>query len=490
MSVVAKSFSWSTAMPARHRVQAGLMVFLVLHAVPAPAADAPVWLRDIDAGKAEAKATNKDLFLLFTGVGWCKPCMDFDAKVLKQSAFLNEVRKTYTLVELDHTFGETPAEKARQAKFATWEKEYLVNAFPTVVLADAAGTPYAVMTGGEDEVPLMLKWVAKARVVREHRDREFAAAAQGAERAAALHRGIQAIAGQLGTFEERRDDPVLSYYQGQVAEIARLDTGGTIRKVYDDRRVERDRSVAAQAVFDRLRKFDEDKDYRGAIAFLDAALKTETNRGRQLKLERSRVAFLDRDQQYDDVLRSVRKILGRNDLTGDEKYELMFHETATLMRLGRVEEGIAVFDRCIADADTPEKRLRRLDWKAELIPVETHRNLKMAAWRVVRTEAPQGSDKWQNATFFLADDARKAGRPREALTLYHEIQAVGPFAICMIRIAECHLDLGEASQAREWIERAEAEAAKLKVSSRQGDQQTAGRIEEFIKKVRERLKAQ
>ena len=367
-------------------------------------ADPLIWLRGLESAKVETRASGKDLFLLFTGVGWCQPCMDFDRKVLKQPAFLDQVRKEYALVEFDHTFGDTPAEKDRQSRFAVLEKKYLINAFPTVVLADSGGTPYAVMTGYEGDVPAMLDWIAKAGSPGPA-DREF--------RAGRLHQGIQAVAGLLATLEERGDDPVLVYYKDKIAEIARLDAGGA-GKVYDDRRAARDRRLAEQAVFDRVRKFDEAKDYRGAVAFLDEALKTATDRAMRSRLEHVRVNCLERDHRDEEALASVRESLRRTELTADERYQFMFHEAANLFRLGRVDAGIAVWDRCIAAADTPEKRVRRLDWKASMIPIKTHRELKMAAWRACRTEAPRGSDQWMTATYFLADDARKAGRTRRA----------------------------------------------------------------------------
>jgi thioredoxin-related protein len=466
-------------MTGRLKSVASLAVIGLL-AAPVGAADATVWLREFDPAQADARANGKDLFLLFTGVGWCQPCMQFDKKVLTQPAFLDSVRKQFTLVEFDHTVGDTPAEKEQRARLEPLEKRYLIHAFPTVVLTDAAGTPYAVMTGYESlEVQVTLDWIAKARAGRELRDREF-----GAGR---LHEGIQAVAKLLGTLEERQDDPVLVYYKDQVAEIARLDAAGA-GKAYDDRRTARDRWAAEHAVFDRLRKFDEANDYRGAIAFIDEALKNATDPAKRFRLERTRINFLERDNQSEEALRSVRQLLGRTGLSADDRYHLMFRETANLMRLGRVEEGIAVYDRCIADADTPEKRVRRLDWKASMIPIKSHRELKMAAWRACRAEAPRGGDEWLSATHFLADDARKAGRPHEALALFQEEMAVDPSAWTMTFLAECHMDLGEPDKAREWIAKAEADTAKQKASPRQGDQQLAGRVEKRIKDLRERLK--
>jgi tetratricopeptide (TPR) repeat protein len=470
------------------RYHLACVVLLGLLAVQAQAADAPVWLRDLDAGKADAKVAGKDVFLLFTGVGWCQPCMDFDRKVLKQPAFMGQVRKSYTLVEFDHTFGDTPAEKDRQARFAVLEKQYLVNAFPTLVLADAAGMPYAVMTGYESEVPAMLEWIGKARTARDLRDREFQAAAEGAERATHLHNGIQAVAGLLGTLDERHDDPVLVYYKDQVAEITRLDAGGA-GKAYDDRRAARDRWLSDRTLIARLEKFGEASDWKGAIAYLDDTLKSTTDQASRFRLVRMRAGYLERESRYEEALRVWRDMLSRPGLSGDEQYQMHFREAHCLMKLGRVEEGIEVWDRCIAAADTPEKKVRRLDWKAQSIPIKTHHDLKMAAWRACRAEAPRGSDQWTTATYFLADDARKAGRPREALTLFQEELAVDPSGWTMTHVAECHVDLGDPGRAREWLDRAEAEIAKLKASPRQGDQQLAARVEKRITELRERLKA-
>lgn len=464
---------------------------VLLSLLPAPmfAADAPVWLREVEPAKADAKAPGRDLFLLFTGVGWCVPCMEFDQKVLKQTAFLEAARKNYTLVEFDHTFGETPAEKDRKAWLEALEKRYLVNAFPTVVLADSSGMPYAVSTGGELEMPKMLEWMATARAARDRRDSEFRAA-NGADYAARLHQGIQAVAGLFGTLDERGDDPVLVYYKDQIDEIGRLDKDGTIRKAYDARRAERDSWAASQAVYKRLREFDAANDYAGAIKFIDESLKATTDPAQRFRLERTRINFLERDNQDEEALRSARRLLEQTNLTTDERYNMKFHEAANLFRLGKVNEGVAVWDKLVADADTPEKRVRRLHWKASMIPLKTHRELKMAAWTICRAEAPKGSDHWLTATFFLADDARKAGKPRDALALFHEELDADQSDWCRTFIAECHLDLGESDKAREWLEKAEAGAAKAKASPREGDRQMAGRVEARIKELRSRLKSE
>jgi thioredoxin-related protein len=471
------------------RYQLGCVVLLGLCAAPANATDAPVWLRDLEAGKADAKAAGMDMFLLFTGVGWCQPCMVFDRKVLKQPAFLDEARKTFTLIELDCTYGDTPAEKERKSRLESLQKKYLVNGVPTVVLTDAAGMPYGVLTGYEGEVAEMLAWISKARQGRDLRDREFkaASAADGPERVKRLHKGISAVADLLGTLEERQDDAVLVYYKEQVAEIARLDAAGETRKVYDSRRAARDRRETEWAVFGRLDKLYAAKDWRGAVGFIDESLKTVTDRTVRHRLERARISYLELDDRREEALASARRSLGRDGLTADERYEFMFTEARNLFRLGRADEGIALWDRLIAAADSLETRIRRLDWKAQMIPLKTHHDQKMTAWQALRDAAPRGGDEWVNATYQLADDARKAGRPKKALALFHEELAAEASAWTMTQIAECHIDLGEPAKAREWLDRAEGDTAKLKSSPRQGDRQQADQAEKRIKELREKL---
>ena len=102
--------------------------------------------------------------------------------------------------------------------------------FPTVVLADADGLPYAIWTGylsgdwrdagsGDDQA------VQTARTLRD-RNFRLATATTGRERAEHLHQGITAVAGLPGSLDDRGDDPVLVFYKPQVEEIRKADGDG------------------------------------------------------------------------------------------------------------------------------------------------------------------------------------------------------------------------------------------------------------------------
>ncbi len=174
-----------------------------LFAGASSAEEEAVWLRDLDAAKQEAKASHREILIVFTGKGWCVPCQLLEREVLTQPAFERRVRGDYVLVELDFTFGATKEEEARELRFRNLQERYLVRGFPTVVLADADGVPYAIGTGYSQGIGVTpsLVMIKLAQTARALRDRNFrlATATTGRERAEHLHQGITAVAGLLGS---------------------------------------------------------------------------------------------------------------------------------------------------------------------------------------------------------------------------------------------------------------------------------------------------
>src|SRR5262249_9210311 len=160
---------------------------------------------------------------------------------------------------LDFTFGDTKEDKAREARYRKLQEKYLVRAFPTVVLADADGVPYAIQAGYAKGtgVTTSLAMIRLAQFATEQRDRSFkqAAAAAGAERAGSLHKGIQSVAPLLGSIDDRGDDPVLVFYQTHVQDILKASTTNA-RAEYEARQKQRDKWFAREAVFFKLRDFD------------------------------------------------------------------------------------------------------------------------------------------------------------------------------------------------------------------------------------------
>jgi thioredoxin-related protein len=434
------------------------------------AGEEAVWLCDLDAAQKEAKSSHKDILIVFTGKGWCFPCQLLEREVLTQPAFVSRVRGDYVLVELDFTFGAMKEEEARELRFRNLQEMYLVRGFPTVVLTDADGVPYAIGTGYSQGIGVTpsLVLIKLAQTARALRDRNFrlATATTSRERAEHLHQGITAVAGLLGSLEERGDDPVLAFYKPQVEEIRKADgTGaGNVWRRYEARRGERDQWVAREAVFSRLKEFDA-KDYRGAIAYLDEQIKKPGDRDLQWRLETTRQVYLEWDHQHEKALTTARRLLQRHDLSEKDREMLLDREDYNLHNLGRIDELLAHYERRIAAArGDARKTLTLLREKAQWISHDDRPEQAQAAWRAYRAAAKPGSEAWLEATEGLAKELRKAGQHRAALELLGECLKANKAGDVLLDAAESHLALGEKEQAQACLNKVEAAARSLENS--------------------------
>jgi thioredoxin-related protein len=461
-----------------------------LFAGASPAEEKAVWLGDLDAAKQEAKRSHRDLLIVFTGKGWCYPCQLLDREVLSQPAFVKSAQGDYVLVEFDCTYGDTKEDKARARRDRRLQERYLVHGFPTVILADADGVPYAMRTGYArgTGVTASLAMIRLSQLARAQRDGSFrlAAAATGRERAEHLHRGITAVAGLLGSLEERGDDPVLVFYKPQVEEIRQADGAGTgkVWGRYEARRKERDRWVAREAVFSKLKDFDA-KDYRGAIAYLDEQIKKAGDRDLQWRLETTRQVYLEWDQQHDKALTNARRLLQRPDLSDKDREMLLDREAYNLHNLGRIDDLLDQYDRRIAAArgDT-RKTLTLLRERAQWLHYYDRPKQAEAAWRAYRAATQPGSEEWLLATQGLAGQLRKAGQHRAALELVDECLKVNKAAGLLLDAAESHLALGEQERARACLDEAEAAARPLASSRSELDAKIFAAIQHRLKALR------
>ncbi len=454
----------------------------------------PTWTRDLDGAKKEAATSKKDLLIVFTGRGWCIHCDLQEREVFQQAAFLEQAKRDFVLVELNFTFGDTPEEKARESQYQKLQEKYHVRAFPSVVLADADGVPFAIQSGyvKGTGVTKSLAAIRRAGEAKAQRDRNFklAAASTGLERAEYLHKGVQAVAGLLGSMDARGDDPVLIFYQARVQDILKADTtdAGTVRAQYEARQKTRDAWVAREAVFAKVREFNATKDYRGAIKYLDGQLKATDDRDLLWRMERARQTYLEWDGQYEEALKNVRRLSERPGLSDRDREWLLDREAYSLSNLGRVDELIAHFDRQIAAAKNDAKRrLDLLELKAEMLRYHNRLEATLAALRAYREATKPGSDNWLSATQGLADELHKAGQHRGALKLISEYLAVNKAAWLMLDAAENHIALDETDQARDMIGQAETSSRALKDSKNELDVKAFARIDERAKGLRKQL---
>jgi thioredoxin-related protein len=193
---------------------------------PAAAAQpASPWSNDFDAAKAAAGRQGKDVLVFFTGSDWCPWCIRLRNEVLDTPEFLASAVQTFVLVEADFPRNRTLLPAAVQVRNEKLKNAFSIEGFPTVLLLDAQGRPYArtgYLTGGTTNY---LPHLAALRQVRERRDAAWskAEAAQGAEKARWLAEGLSAM----------DDDLVAACLTSVVARVKALDPNdpsGVVRK--------------------------------------------------------------------------------------------------------------------------------------------------------------------------------------------------------------------------------------------------------------------
>jgi thioredoxin-related protein len=473
-----------------------LAAFVVIHAcLPQRAlAEQPAWVRDLEAGKREARSSGKNLLIVFTGHGHCAYCDILDREVFQKSWFLRATKDKYVFVELDYNFGDTPQEKRRQQQFDKLQTQYLIHGIPTVVLADPAGIPFYIATGYTPKAgPLqLLVPIAVAERALRARDHYFnlARSIHGEERLQNLHKGIQVIAPFLGSMSERQNDPVLVFYKAQVEEIVSTDqsAAGTMRAHYVAERKKRDDWLAQESVFAKLKEFESKRDNRGAIAYVTEALRHTPDGALRWRLERARQVYLEWDSQFAIALANAQRLLASSGLDLDQRNYLLNREAFNLFRLGRIDEGLAHYDRRISQSGPDqEERRHLLSWKAQMILSRNRPEQSVQIWREYRSVTKPGSEEWQEATAMLVGELQKAGQHQAAINLAAEFPKGDLPAVVMLDVAESHLKLDEVREAREQISAIGKTIQKLKTSDRNGDKEFASRLEARLNKLRARL---
>ena len=274
------------------------------------------WSDNVAESLKRAEAQKKDVLMDFTGSDWCPWCIKLKTEIFNLAAFKKGAADKFVCVELDFPNSKPQSGAVKQQNQA-WKEKIGIHGFPTVVLADAKGRPYA-RTGYQAGGPAAyLKMLEPLRQMRINRDEKFAAAekATGIEKAKLLDEGLRILGD---------DELVLKFYGPVVEEIIKSDTEGKLKARYAGLRksVEANmkiKAIAAQAKKDpqgtiaALRRFAADKgllsesrqralltaswicrrelkDKAGAAALLDEVIAVDPDSGlsKQLKAEKKK----------------------------------------------------------------------------------------------------------------------------------------------------------------------------------------------------------
>ncbi len=283
------------------------------------------WTQDFDAAKATAAKDKKDLLIDFTGSDWCGWCIKLNDEVFSKDAFKNAAPKDFVLVELD--FPRKPENTAKQsaetkARNEALSEQFGIEGFPTIILADAAGRPYAktgYQAGGAEKYVAHL---AELRGSRTARDEAFAKAAkaEGLDKAKLLAEGLAKIDSELHA----------KFYQAEVDAIIAADKDDTLgfAKAKTDRAKEQEEMAKAMAEQkkqeERLKPFAdkfeafrptlmeaiEAKDMGSAIKKVDEWIAKEKFDGEFKQLAMGmKIQMLAADNKHADALKLVDEII-------------------------------------------------------------------------------------------------------------------------------------------------------------------------------------
>lgn len=260
------------------------------------------WTNDFEAARKKAAAENKSLLLEFTGSDWCGPCILLKKTVLSQESFRQGVKKHFVLAEFDYPRDKSLLSEDTVNQNRKLAERYLIHSFPTILLADADGRPFArasLFSGGPEECAAK---VNETLAVLSHRDKAFVDAEKlsGTDKASALFTAVK---------EMKLQDQYIAAFYGDVVE--------------------------------RIRAADPE-DESGVVKTLDIRLKMADLL--------HKLTNLGRASELPEALALVEDALTSGGFEGEMKQQVAYEKVRILRHLKRNDEAIQAAEEAIAIA--------------------------------------------------------------------------------------------------------------------------------------------
>lgn len=224
------------------------------------------WTPDFDAARKQAADAKKDLLLDFTGSDWCGWCIRLDDEVFKHDAFKKAVADQFVLVEIDFPQDEKKIDDKTREQNEKLQARYGVEGYPTIVLADADGRPYAFTGYREGGPEAYVKHLGELRSDGERRRAglQKAEAASGREKAELLIAAIEGL-----------PDAAVSSFHGELIDRIKAadpkdETGFAKRLAARERAAETEK---------KLVEFFQKGDADGAMKYIDEIVANESLEG-------------------------------------------------------------------------------------------------------------------------------------------------------------------------------------------------------------------
>jgi tetratricopeptide (TPR) repeat protein len=414
------------------------------------------WLTRLDEAERRATASGKDLFIVFTGTEWCEACTDFENVVLSTPDFVRGA-EPFILVKFEFPASDTDLPPDRRADFIARRNHYGIRAFPTVLLADAAGRPYAVTGHVGHKAGEYVRHLDKLREVRAQRDAALskAANARGVEKARHLDVALSAVQAAFDKgFTELNGDMLLRIYRPEIEQIIALDPKNSVglrEKYLGLLRTDSERERLA-AIDDQFAIAMKERGANAAIELVDRELERATSSGSRKRLKRARLFYLEWGDRYEDALACATDLANDDSNSPEERRSFQSRIAFNLMKLRRIEEAVTIYDRLIAEVSgNHEAAWRFLRTKADMLTSVTRLAEALEAWDASRRFVKPGTEHWLNTEVFRSRLLGRLGRQAEAiagLDAALSIKSLTPLDRAIL-LAEKAIVLSKAAQHKE-----------------------------------------
>ncbi len=222
-----------------------------------------LWQIDVEQAKAAAAKEGKDLLIEFTGSDWCPPCKQLAAKVLHSETFAKKIPQEFVLIKVDQRNDKSGQSEAEQKMVKQMLAKYRIEGFPTIMLCDAQGRPYASRVGYSGApAEQYVKELIEAKQKRAQRDKLLmkASKAEGDAKAKLLDQALQLVG-----------DNLMGYYSSLIDELVAADPDDStgLKSKYVRIRADQQFDQALKALLQGLTSKDQ---LPAAVKKLDALL--------------------------------------------------------------------------------------------------------------------------------------------------------------------------------------------------------------------------
>lgn len=322
-----------------------------------PEADS-AWITDFALAKERAASENKTILMDFTGSDWCGWCIRLHEEVFDFPQFQEYAEKNLILLELDF-----PQRKrlppALMAQNQELQERFAVQGFPTILLLDAEGRPFAktgYQAGGPDAY---VKHLAEFLEVRQARDEALAAAenAEGLEKAKHLGEAIAALP----------EDVLFPTYRPIIDEIVELDakdeTG--LKTKFGALLLHQQLEEKLADVQNLLRRSSDEEEILAVFKELETEFADYPAGLVQIKMLKGRVysAF----GKFDEMLALATELGKMEELDDEQRFMLLGMKVTAHDQAGRPEKSLEVIEGALAETKDKQLLMQIYLTKAQLL---------------------------------------------------------------------------------------------------------------------------